>query len=462
MAHVRNANHWLVLTEQSLQVIRYEIWRTVGVSVFWLAAVLVLSLALARATSWRVTRPLALLLARVRDLAAGKVPEPTLPEFAAAPAEILELASSFDQMSAQLTSSYRALSHAKRDLEFRVEERTVELARMNAALKAEIAAGERTRATLLLRDRAIAEANEGVTIADATVPGTPVIYANSGFERITGYSREETVGRSGALLSGRGTDPATIRVIREAVEQGRECSVEVLHYRKDGSEYWERLSITPVHDESGHLTNFIGIHSDITHQKHVENLKTQLVSTVSHELRTPLTSIKGFTELLLEQEYPREKQVRFLGIVQQETTRLNRLVDDFLDLQRMDSGRETYRFAPVDLAATIGHVRDALAGVSRKHELRVDVRPALPPVAADEARIRQVLTNLLSNAIKFSPGGGIVEVGAESRDGIVVCRGPGFRQSASRPSRSACCSCPSPGWIIRKHAASVAPAWVWR
>ena len=132
---------------------------------------------------------------------------------------------------------------------------------------------------------------------------------------------------------------------------------------------------------------------------------------MSHELRTPLTSILGFAELLLARPFPPERQHEFVTIIHRETLRLTRLINDFLDIQRIESGRQVFHMARVDLPPLLRETA-LLFHVEESHPVHLDVSEALPPVKADADRIRQVLTNLLSNAVKFSPHGGKVTLGA--------------------------------------------------
>ena len=129
---------------------------------------------------------------------------------------------------------------------------------------------------LQLRDRAIRAVSLGILIADANAPGMPIVYASPGFERLTGYSTVETVGRNCRFLQGPKTDAQTAREIRSRVHAGQGCEVEILNYRKDGSSFWNALSITPVHDERGHLTHFVGVQTDITERKDLEEQVLQL------------------------------------------------------------------------------------------------------------------------------------------------------------------------------------------
>ncbi len=123
---------------------------------------------------------------------------------------------------------------------------------------------------LALKDRALAAAAEGITIADARLPDLPLIYANSGFEKLTGYPAESVIGKNCRFLQGPGTDPAAAEEIRSALREERDCVVEILNYRKDGIAFWNRLSITPVRDDKQRLTHFIGVQSDVTVRRNAE------------------------------------------------------------------------------------------------------------------------------------------------------------------------------------------------
>lgn len=113
-------------------------------------------------------------------------------------------------------------------------------------------------------------AAEGVTIADALLPDRPLIYVNEGFERVTGYPATEVLGRNCRFLQGPDTDPEAVERIRAAIAREREWVEEILNYRRDGTPFWNRLSITPVRDESGEVTHFIGIQSDVTARRTAE------------------------------------------------------------------------------------------------------------------------------------------------------------------------------------------------
>jgi PAS domain S-box-containing protein len=175
----------------------------------------------------------------------------------------------------------------------------------------------------------------------------------------------------------------------------------------------------PIKNEHGEIFAGMAMTQDITALKEVERLKDEMISTVGHELRTPLTSLRGFAELMLEHEFPPDKRQRFLSIIHGETVRLTNLINDFLDLQRLESGRQAYHFERVDLREVLREGMALFTQADAQHTLRLEAPDTLPPVQADKDRIRQVLSNLLSNAIKFSPRGGEVTVGTRQQGAYV-------------------------------------------
>jgi PAS domain S-box-containing protein len=124
--------------------------------------------------------------------------------------------------------------------------------------------------TLRLRERALAATSNGIIIADARLPDHPIIYVNPGFEQMTGYSCPEVMGKNCRFLQGKDTSPAVINQLRSAIKAGIGCKFVLLNYRKDGSSFWNELSISPIHNEDGELTHFVGIQNDISERQQVE------------------------------------------------------------------------------------------------------------------------------------------------------------------------------------------------
>jgi signal transduction histidine kinase len=145
-------------------------------------------------------------------------------------------------------------------------------------------------------------------------------------------------------------------------------------------------------------------------------MKTELVSIVSHELRTPLASVLGFTALLLKREFDPPIRRHYLGIVDAQARRLAALLEDFLDVQRIEHEGLDLATERVDLAALLDEQAELYAEQSPKHTVEVELEERPLAVRGDPDRLAQVVGNLLSNAIKYSPEGGTVRLAAERSD----------------------------------------------
>jgi signal transduction histidine kinase len=150
-----------------------------------------------------------------------------------------------------------------------------------------------------------------------------------------------------------------------------------------------------------------------------ERLKSELVNTVSHELRTPLASVLGFTSILLTREFGSETRRHYLGIIDAQARRLSELIDDFLDVRRIEEGRFELADELLDMSSLLREEAQLYRAQSGNHRVEVDVPDGPLRVRGDPDRLRQVIGNLLSNAIKYSPEGGTVGLSAE-RNGEAV------------------------------------------
>ncbi|MCW6038061.1 PAS domain S-box protein [Spirulina subsalsa FACHB-351] len=152
-----------------------------------------------------------------------------------------------------------------------------QMAQQQQQLKQERATRKASEERLRLLERAIANSTNGITIVDAQDPDYPLVYVNSGFERITGYKAEEVLGRNCRFLQGRDRQQPERKKLKEAIAQGKATQVLLRNYRKDGTLFWNELNISPVHDEIGQVTHFIGVQTDISeHIEIEERLKTLL------------------------------------------------------------------------------------------------------------------------------------------------------------------------------------------
>ncbi|GAA6621602.1 MHYT domain-containing protein [Scytonema sp. NUACC26] len=131
---------------------------------------------------------------------------------------------------------------------------------------------QQAQEVLRLRDRAVAAASNGILITDPRQPDNPIIFCNAAFEAITGYTQEEVVGKNCRFLQGSETDPVTVKEMQDAIKEERDCQVAIKNYRKDGTPFWNQLSISPVRDASGRVIHFIGVQADITERTQAQEM----------------------------------------------------------------------------------------------------------------------------------------------------------------------------------------------
>lgn len=166
-----------------------------------------------------------------------------------------------------------------------------------------------------------------------------------------------------------------------------------------------KVYATSLFDEKEKIGT-VFVHRNITKEAEIDQMKSEFVSTVSHELRTPLASIYGYTELMLNRTLKPEKQKKYLTTIYQETTRLTSLINDFLDVQRMEAGKQSYDKKYVDLLKIVEKVVGIQQINTSQHQFNVVVDSDYTMVLGDQDKLEQIATNLISNAIKYSPDGG--------------------------------------------------------
>ncbi|MFN4217970.1 MAG: PAS domain S-box protein [Candidatus Bipolaricaulia bacterium] len=261
-------------------------------------------------------------------------------------------------------------------------------------------------------------ANDGIYILDRT---GHILSLNRKAEEITGYKIEEIRGQSYTLLIPPGPERTKARRAFLKNMRGEPDKTELTITRKDGRQIALELSTRPIW-QNGQIIGIQGIGRDITERKELEKLKSEFISTVSHELRTPLTSIKGYVDLVLAGDVgpltPEQKE--FLTIVAQNTTRLTELINDLLEIERLESGRIEFEFTELDLEEVLQSVARSLKVAAEQKDLEfvTEIASGLK-VRGDRERLAQVFLNLLSNAIKYTPAG-TVELKAYREDDSVV------------------------------------------
>jgi two-component system, OmpR family, sensor histidine kinase VicK len=173
----------------------------------------------------------------------------------------------------------------------------------------------------------------------------------------------------------------------------------------------------PVREADGQIIGRLFAIRDVTEQRDADRLKSELVTTVSHELRTPLASILGYAELMVARGGDADTFLRYAQTIHRQADRLTDLINEFLDLQRIEAGSLPMAFEGFELTELLAEQVELFSGQSEGHQLVLRSDDGGGRVHADRERTAQVVGNLLSNAIKYSPGGGPVEVVLTQRDG---------------------------------------------
>jgi len=291
-----------------------------------------------------------------------------------------------------------------------------------------------TEERLRLLESVAVHSNDAILITEAEpvdLPGPRILYANEAFMRTTGYALDEIVGRTPRLLQGENTNRASLDKIRSALEAWEPVVVEMINYAKDGREFWVELSIAPVANESGWYTHWISVQRDITERKQNEIVLTQAIaeaerartsaeranqakseflSRMSHELRTPLNAILGFAQLL-EMDVKNAEDRESTDQILKAGRHLLDLINEVLDISRIESGRLALSMEPVNCQSLLIDVVNLTRPLSERFEVSIAFNASDDIdryILADSQRIKQVLLNLMSNAVKYNHAGGSV------------------------------------------------------
>lgn len=178
---------------------------------------------------------------------------------------------------------------------------------------------KQTEERLKLRERAITASNNGIIIVDAKHSDMPIIYVNPAFEKITGYLAEEVIGKNGRFLQYNQTNQEELEKLRFAIHHGKDCSVVLRNSRKNGSLFWNELSISPIYDNQGNLTHYIGIQTDITDRKEAEEALQQ----AKDQLQAVLDAVPGLVSWI-------KSDLHYLGVNQHLAKTFNLKTEDFI------------------------------------------------------------------------------------------------------------------------------------
>jgi|GEM_PF-516249 PAS domain S-box-containing protein len=257
--------------------------------------------------------------------------------------------------------------------------------------------------------RTIDEAPIGIVMTDPSREDNPMTYVNDRFVEVTGYDREEAVGRNCRFLQGPETRPEAVAELRRAISAGESTTVELRNYRKDGEPFWNRITLSPVRDESGDVDRWIGFQQDITDYKQREqelerqnDRLEQFASIVSHDLRSPISVATGRIELAKSQADGGDEH---LDATLDALEHMETIVEDTLTLARQ--GDTVGELEAVSLESVAEQSWRTSETGEATLEIEADVE-----LCADEDRLRTLLQNLFVNAVEHGSSSARTEAGA--------------------------------------------------
>jgi len=270
------------------------------------------------------------------------------------------------------------------------------------------------RDEILVLKSGIEESPLGVVLTDTA---GVIEYVNPAFTLMHGYSPQEALGKTPRILKSGEMPDELYQSMWKTLLGGRSWNGELRNKTKSGDLIWIRASISPIRDSEGRLTHFMALHKDITLEKqlmldvvkakqeaeHANQAKSDFLASMSHEIRTPLNAIVGMSELIDESALNKE-QAQYLGIMRNASDTLLSLINDILDISKIEAGKVEIEKAPFNLEDLVSQVSDLIAVRAAKKNVEVNCKlEADVPVfvEGDATRLKQVLMNLMGNAVKF-------------------------------------------------------------
>lgn len=240
-----------------------------------------------------------------------------------------------------------------------------------------------------------------------------ILFVNKMFEVTTFFRVGEIVGHnlSEALVEHLPADFLE-NMLRTVLRENMMFDGETSAKRKNGEEYFLKINISPIFDEYGKIVFCVAIMRDVSKEKEIEQAKSDFVSIVSHQLRTPLTVIKGYVSMLKEAGFGvlSDQQRVILSKVYDSNEHLINLVQDLLNMSRIEAGRIKYDFEEGQLEDIVNNIVEEMTNVAQEKGLYLKYdKPTspLPKIRVDKEKIRQVIINFIDNSIKYTPQGGL-------------------------------------------------------
>lgn len=251
---------------------------------------------------------------------------------------------------------------------------------------------------LLLKERAIDAAPIGITMSDPDREDNPLVFANSHFEELTGYDESEAIGRNCRFLQGEATDPETRAELREAIDDDRPVSVDVVNYRRNGERFWNKVDVAPVRDGEGAVTAYVGFQADITGRKIREERFEVLLRVLRHNFRNKINVVDGYLDMLAAD---------YDGQPPESLERVERAVEDLISLTETARRNETILHGAAKSPPRVRLDRrlpEVVAGFRDRYpEATLDLHlPADGPVEVRVGGLLAAIEEAIENAIEHN------------------------------------------------------------
>lgn len=292
-------------------------------------------------------------------------------------------------------------------------------------LEREIAEREHAETQLRIISQAVTHAPVSIVITDAT--GT-IVYVNPYFSRISGYAPEEVIGQNPRVLKSGAMDESLYQEMWATIRAGNIWRGELLNKGKQSQLFWESLSISPLLDDQGAITHYVGVKEDIGDRKELERVKEDVERIMRHDLKTPLNAVITFPELLLMDDNLTAEQIEHIELIRYSGKTMHDMINLSLDLFKMETGQYAYVPQRVNLALTLRELTQLSATRLRSRRLSLVLAPAAGAdggladiwVRADSRLLFSLLSNLFTNAIEASPPGETIRIEVTPEDQTLV------------------------------------------
>ncbi len=273
---------------------------------------------------------------------------------------------------------------------------------------------------LLKLSRAIEQGPVSVVITDTE---GNIEYVNPRFTELTGFSKKEAMGKNPRILKSGVMPQAVYQEIWSTIKSGNNWQGELINKKKNGELFWTRKSISPIINKQGKIINFISIAEDITEKKKTEEelirakekaeqsdrLKSAFLANISHEIRTPMNGILGFAELLKTPDLEPELRSEFIAMIEQSGQRMLNILNDIIDLSKIESGIININLQQTNVNHTIRHLHLFFMSEAKSKNLTLnyycDLDDDKCQITTDPTKLSQILSNLIKNAVKFTDKG---------------------------------------------------------